>query len=80
MGPGYRFWARIPDIGSGGSRVQNTPQPRPLARLGTMLHRLFPHANESLASLAEISAQVGEAAALLTEMVGSPVAEYPALF
>ena len=45
-----------------------------------MLHRLFPHANESLASLAEISAQVGEAAALLSEMVGSPVAEYPALF
>ena len=45
-----------------------------------MLHRLFPHANESLASLAEISAQVGEAAALLSEMVGSPVAEYPELF
>ena len=45
-----------------------------------MLHRLFPHANESLASLAEISAQVGEAAALLSEMVGSPVSEYPALF
>ena len=45
-----------------------------------MLHRLFPHANESLASLAAISAQVGEAAALLSEMVGSPVAEYPALF
>ena len=45
-----------------------------------MLHRLFPHANESLASLAEISAQVGEAAALLSEMVGSPVAEYLELF
>lgn len=56
------------------------PQPPILVRLGTMLHRLFPHANESLASLAEISAQVGEAAALLSEMVGSPVAEYPELF
>ena len=45
-----------------------------------MLHRIFPQANSSLTSLAQISVQVAEAAALLSEMVGSSTSEYPELF
>ena len=45
-----------------------------------MLHRIFPQANSSLTSLAQISMQVAEAAALLSEMVGSSTSEYPELF
>ena len=45
-----------------------------------MLHRIFPQSNSSLTSLAQISVQVAEAAALLSEMVGSSTSEYPELF
>lgn len=45
-----------------------------------MLQRLFPQENSSLQSLAQISAQVAGAAALLSEMVGTPTSDYPDLF
>ena len=45
-----------------------------------MLQRLFPQENSSLQSLAQISAQVAGAAALLSEMGGTPTSDYPDLF
>lgn len=44
-----------------------------------MLQRMFPQENSSLTALAELSGQVSGAAALLSEMVGSPEERYPEL-
>ncbi|MDY3048512.1 MAG: phosphate transport regulator [Rothia sp. (in: high G+C Gram-positive bacteria)] len=44
-----------------------------------MLHRLFPQNQGSLTALADLSNQVAEAAAILSEMVGSPEDRYPHL-
>lgn len=44
-----------------------------------MLQRMFPQENSSLTVLAELSGQVSGAAALLSEMVGSPEERYPEL-
>lgn len=44
-----------------------------------MLQRIFPQENSSLKALAGISAQVAEAAAILSEMVGSHEDRYPEL-
>lgn len=44
-----------------------------------MLQRMFPQENSSLKALAGLSGQVAEAAAILSEMMGSPEERYPEL-